>query len=253
VGSSTAAQPVRVLRVIPESARLLIRHFVPLALLGVVVFVPVGLVEALSVDVADFEGFTGLSAVVASVAAILIIAIQLVGEVVYSGMVTRSVVDERRGEVHQVGEVLRTLPYLRMIAADILFVLAVAFGLVLVIVPGVLALVWFALVGPVIEVERTRVIAAFRRSRALIAGHFWRVGTLVVVVAVASAYLGELLQVGLSGAIGDSFAAEWAAGTLAGLVSAPLFALPIVVLYLALAEAPSAAPVAVATAVDRAT
>jgi hypothetical protein len=253
VGSSTAAQPVRLHRVIPESARLLIHHLVPLTLLGLVVFVPVGLVEALSVGVADFEGFKGLSAVVAAAAAVLVIAIQLIGEVVYSGMITRSVVDERRGDRHSLGEVLRTLPYLRMMAADVLFVLAVVFGLVLVVVPGVLALVWFALVGPVIEVERTGVLGAFRRSRALIAGHFWRAGTIIVVVSLASAYLGELIQVRLSAAIGDSFGAEWAGGTVAGLVSAPLFAFPIVVLYLALAEAPSAAPVAVSTAVDRPT
>lgn len=229
------AEKVRLRGVLPECARLTARGFVPLLLLGVVVFIPVGLVEAIGVDVSDFEGFSGLSAVAAVTGAVLVIGIQLVGEVIYSGMVTRSVVDERRGERHLVREILRTLPYVRLIVADVAFVLVVLIGFILLIVPGVVALVWFALVGPVIEVERLPVVAAFRRSRALIVHRFWRAGTIIVVVTLLSDYLGELIQTQLSGALGDSFWAEWLSGMVSGVVTAPIFALPIVVIYLTLA------------------
>jgi hypothetical protein len=242
VGPAARAERVHLMRVIPEAARILIRGFVPLLLLGIVLFVPLGLLEALGVELSNFEGLHALSTVPAVVVWLLIAGVLLIGEVIYSGMVTRSVVDERRGESHSVRHVLSSLPYLRLVLADVLFVIAVLVGVLLLVIPGLLALAWFALVGPVIEVERRGIRAAFRRSRALVVHHFWRVAIIVLTITLASDYAGEWIQVHASAALGNSFGAEWAAATLAGMGAAPLFALPIAVLYLELAGAPSAEP-----------
>ncbi len=54
-------------------------------------------------------------------------------------------------------------------------------GFVLVVVPGVLVLTWWAIAPVVLVRERARAFAALGRSRALVRGHFWHVlGTLVL-------------------------------------------------------------------------
>jgi hypothetical protein len=228
----------RLRRVISESARLYVSNFGALLLLGLVVFVPVGLFEAVGISRSDVEGYSGASVGVVVAITFVFAYLALLGEVLYSGMVTRAVVDERRGQRHAVHEVLRSLPVGRLILADVLLVVIVALGLLALVIPGAILLTWFILVAPVIEVERRGVIAAFRRSRALIGGLFWRALPLVLVIAVGTELLAEWIQVGLSAALGDSFGAEWAGSTISGLVTAPLFALPIVVLYLELSEPP---------------
>jgi len=225
-------------RVISESARLYVSNFSALLLLGLVVFVPVGLFEAVGATAADVDGYSGASVGVIVAITFVFAYLALLGEVLYSGMVTRAVVDDRRGESHGVREVLRSLPVGRLILADVLLVVIVALGLLALVIPGVVFLTWFILVAPVIEVERLGIRAAFRRSRALIRGLFWRALPLVFVIAVVTEVLGDSIQITLSTVLGDSFGAEWAGATVSGLVTAPLFALPVVVLYLDLAEPP---------------
>jgi hypothetical protein len=112
--------------------------------------------------------------------------------------------------------------------------------LLLLIVPGLVLVGWFGLVGPVIEVERSRLLASFRRSRELIRRRRWRAGGLIVVAAVASQILGESLQTAISDALGNSTVAESAAAAASGLLTAPLFALPVAMLYVELAGPPPA-------------
>jgi hypothetical protein len=222
--------------VITESARIYVRGFGALLLLGLVVFVPVGLFEAVAVSRSDVDGYSGAGVAIVVVISFVFAYLALLGEVLYSGMVTRAVVDRRRGERHAVHEVLRSLPVGRLILADVLLVVVTALGLLLLVIPGVVLLTWFILVAPVIEVERRKVFAAFRRSRELIGGLFWRALPLVLLIAVGTEFIGEWIQVGLSALLGDSFGADWAGATISGLVTAPLFALPVVVLYLELRE-----------------
>ena len=53
--------------------------------------------------------------------------------------------------------------------------LVVAVGLVLLIVPGLIALTFFAVVGPAVVAENPGIRGAFRRSRQLVHGNAWRV------------------------------------------------------------------------------
>jgi hypothetical protein len=53
--------------------------------------------------------------------------------------------------------------------------LLVAVGLVLLIVPGLIALTFFAVVGPAVVAENPGIRGAFRRSRQLVRGNAWRV------------------------------------------------------------------------------
>jgi hypothetical protein len=200
----------------------------------VVIFIPVGLFEVLGeelqeqVSEADFE-VGRLIAV--SVSAFVLGAGALLGDVLYAGVVAAIVVDEREGARRTLGEVLTHIPILRLLGADLLLGLLVVVGLLLLVVPGLVVLSWFALVAPVIEVERSGVRAAFRRSRALVRGHFWLVFWIVVPVVVLSEMISVLIQSGTLWWLGDGFFGEWAGGVISNVLTAPLFALAVVVLF----------------------
>jgi len=62
--------------------------------------------------------------------------------------------------------------------------LVVAVGLLLLIVPGFIALAFFAVVGPAVVAENPGIRGAFRRSRQLVRGNFWRVFAVMISLEV---------------------------------------------------------------------
>ena len=84
----------------------------------------------------DVDGFHGPPVATVSIATVLLAGAELVGEILHSGIVTRTALDDRIGELHQIGEIARTLPCGRLIAADLVLVAAVILGLALLVVPG---------------------------------------------------------------------------------------------------------------------
>jgi hypothetical protein len=115
--------------------------------------------------------------------------VSLLGPVFLSGFLGRLVgeaEDDKEGTT-SVRRVLRTLPWGRLVLADVLVVLLVVIGLAALVIPGLAAINLFAVVGPVIEIENRPVIAALRRSAHLVRQHFWAVALLVTLpLAVAS-------------------------------------------------------------------
>ena len=81
-------------------------------------------------------------------------------------------------------QVLRELPWTRLIVADALLAAATQVGLLLFVVPGLLLFTLFALVGPLIIVEGHGTRPAFRRSRSLVWRHFLLVAGLVTLPAM---------------------------------------------------------------------
>jgi hypothetical protein len=112
--------------------------------------------------------------------------VSLLGAVFLAGFLSRLVSTEHGAAQARLGQVLRSLPWAALIAADLLTALIVVLGLVLLIIPGLIALNLLAVVGPVIEIEDRRAWAGLRRSAQLVRPHFWKValiGTLPVLVA----------------------------------------------------------------------
>jgi len=77
-------------------------------------------------------------------------------------------------------------PYIWPVAAaSILAGIAITIGLILIIVPGLWLITIWAVIIPVIVIERTGALASFGRSRQLVRGHGWHVfGTLVLVFVI---------------------------------------------------------------------
>jgi hypothetical protein len=92
----------------------------------------------------------------------------------------RVVGEEERGHPRQpLRQILRTLPYGRLIAVDLLLVLGTAVLSFALLVPGIVFFTFYSLVGPAVVMEDRKVLSAFRRSARLVRGHFWLVFLLV--------------------------------------------------------------------------
>ena len=78
------------------------------------------------------------------------------------------------------------LPFIAAVAgASILAGIAITIGLLLLIVPGLFLITIWAVIVPVIIIERSGALASFGRSRQLVRGHGWHVfGTLVLVYII---------------------------------------------------------------------
>ena len=81
--------------------------------------------------------------------------------------------------------------------------LAVAVGLVLFVVPGLVALTFLSVVGPVVVAERSGVRGGFRRSIQLVRGSGWRVLAVMLGIEVLAALVGIAVGLILS-ALGET-------------------------------------------------
>ncbi len=219
-------------------------HRRTLLLAAVVIFVPIGFLEALDDELQkpleDPEVGDPVDLVAIGGAALVHAAGALLGEVIYTGVVAAVVTNVRHRRERPLAEALRRLPVWRLVAVDLLYAAVVVGGLLLLIVPGVVFLVWFALVAPAVEIEHLGVRAAFRRSREVVRGHFWLVFGLVIPILVVEDVLVSLASSGSIWAFGETFAGHWVSATLVNVIAAPLFALAVVVLFFELRQSSKA-------------
>lgn len=146
-----------------------------------VIVVPVTLLQAILLDVADHATDSGtiLTMGLLSVAAT---AISALSTVFYAGALDLLVHAREHGESPPtVAEVARRLPLGRLFWASWLYFLAIVVGLLLLVIPGFVVVVLFGLVGPLIVMEDLRILRAFRRSAALAGRWFWRSVILLLV------------------------------------------------------------------------
>ncbi len=210
-----------------------------LLLLAAIVFLPLGLLDAISatldVDSLDLDSGVKIAALVAAVSAL--VATSLIGEVFYSGAVAISLTHPAHERPPSLREIAGHVDYGRLIAVDLIYVLIVVIGLLLFFVPGALAFVWLGLAGPVVEIEKRSVRGAFRRSVELVRHKFWIVFLVLVPIELVGDVVGELLGNGVHALLGHSFVATWLADTVANIFLAPIFAVAAVLLTLDLIAA----------------
>jgi hypothetical protein len=102
--------------------------------------------------------------------------VSILGTVLLSGFVCGVVGATQHGRGRRTfADIVRSMPWRRLVTADILVTLTVIIGLVLLVLPGLAALTYLAVVGPVIEIEHRQVLSALRRSVHLVRQHVWLV------------------------------------------------------------------------------
>jgi len=121
-----------------------------------------------------------------------------------------------------------------LLGASLLYGIGVVAGFLLLIVPGLIAVARWALVVPLVMIERLGVREAFGRSSQLVRGRTGRVLLLVIVVNVITSLVGVAVTVALG--FLPAFAAIWLGGTIAGAVAVPYEAHVLTVLYYRLTE-----------------
>jgi hypothetical protein len=113
---------------------------------------------------------------------LLVAGVATFGTTFFAGLLDRIVGEEERGHPRRsLREVIRTLPYWRLIGADVLLSLGAVVALLLLVVPGLIFYTFFSLVGPAVVMEDRGVFDGFRRSMRLVRGHFWLTLLLVTV------------------------------------------------------------------------
>jgi hypothetical protein len=207
------------------------RQFRALIGTALAIFVPVGVL-------------TGVLAAVGGVALIpVIVAIALIGQALYTGTVVEAVADMRDGRRDfSIGALLRAAAPLALglLGAGLLYAVVVLVGLVLLVVPGLVFLTWFALFAPAMVVERRAVLDSFSRSRELVRGNGWRVFGVIVVAVIIRGVVQSLFQrVGIG--IGD----DWGLAILSivsQVLTAPVLALAVSVVYFDLRDIEQGVP-----------
>ena len=151
--------------------------------------------------------------------------------ILYQGMVVKLVQDlqENRRD-HSIRDLLRSVEpvLLPLIGVSILAGLGIAIGFVLFIIPGLILLVIWSVVAPVMVLERPGVFATFGRSRELVRGNGWAVFRVILIVGFAVILVSLLVGVASVslGSIGRGLV-QWAVNS----AIAPVSALSASVLY----------------------
>jgi hypothetical protein len=156
----------------------------------------------------------------------------------YQGMVV-GVVRDVQGDTarHSVGELLSSVgPVLpTLLVTAVLYGIGVGVGFLLFIVPGCILLTIWAVIAPVIVIERAGISAAFTRSQNLVKGFGWPVfGTVISATLIAA--VATLILTGIAEAIAGGPILRIVFGTLASTLTAPIGGLVAAVLYYRLLE-----------------
>jgi hypothetical protein len=205
-----------------------------LLLLAAIVFVPVGLLDALTFH-ADLESLDlehGLQLLAAIAATSVITITALLGEVFYAGAVAVSLTHPEHGQAPPLREIAGRLNYGRLIAIDLVYGLVVTIGLVLLVAPGVAAFVWLGLAGPIVEIENRGVRGAFARSLQLIRHRFWTVLLVLVPIEIAGDAIVSAVADAVHGLLGHTLLATWLADAAGNILFTPFFAIAAVLLTL---------------------
>jgi hypothetical protein len=165
---------------------------------------------------------------------VLAAIVGLVVGVFYQGMVVNLVADVQDGRRdHSLGELFKSVSpvVLPLIGLAIIAGIAIAIGFVLIIIPGLILLTWWAVAPPALVIERAGVFGSLGRSRELVRGNGWNVfGTILLVLLINIAV--NIVAAIIGSGLGDAGrgVVDWIAATL----TAPIVALTSSVLYFAL-------------------
>lgn len=212
--------------------RTYIRWAPSLLALAVVVFIPLGLVHALTVqaEIGSLGFSSGLKLAAIVGATLALAATGLVGEVFYTGAVAISLTHPRDGQPPSLRQIAGMVNYGPLIAIDLIYGALVAIGLIAFLVPGVLAFVWLGLSAPVVEIEHRGIRAAFRRSLQLVRGKALVVAFVLIPIELLGDSLTDLVTGLAHDAFGGSLLAEWGADVLTNIAFTPFYAVAAVLL-----------------------
>lgn len=226
------AQPVVPAVVVGRALQIFREHFA--------VLFPVALIFALIQAMATFAARDSGAAVLAS-------ALSLVLATFFQGMVVGFVRDVEAGlppgTEPSVGALFRAVSPVAgpLLLVSLLAGIGIGIGFLLLIVPGLILLTIWAVVAPVVVLERTGVLESFGRSRALVRGNgwpvFWTLLQLFLLLLVAA--IVAVLATAGAGDVAGAFVQ-----VVTGALASTVVVLGTATLYFRLLEAEATPPIA---------
>jgi hypothetical protein len=122
-----------------------------------------------------------------------------------------------------------------IVVAGLLAGLGVFFGLLLLIVPGLILMTWWVLIIPVVVLERMPAGSAFSRSRELVRGYGWKVFGVIVLTILLLLAFEIVLSIVLS-PLAD-WLQSFVSNIVSGALTTPFIALMWTLLYFRLLQA----------------
>ena len=213
------------------------QEFRLLIAIGILIGIPIGLVDALldNIEIADASLAEAASATGATLAGF---AFVLFAGQIYEGIAGRvaAEIELGRGRPVELLALLRSMPRGRLVIANLLYVAGTIVGLVLLVVPGVVFFTIYASVITLISLEGRRIGEAFKRSRKLVRGNFWRVLLIVGLAYLVASELDTGLGALAAETVGGSFVADWIVAAIATALLTPIAAATAVLVTLRLIE-----------------
>lgn len=204
--------------------------------LAAILLVPLDVLDSVAERGIESLGADGwLESVLMATVTGAISSTSLLGQVFLAGAIGLSLTHSKNGKPPSVRWMVGHIRFVKLIVVDFLYVIAVLVGLVLLIVPGLLALFFFSLVGPVIELEDRNFRGAFARSFRLVASDFWLVAWVLATAQLIGYLIGEGVAWLTRFILGQTTVVDGLAKGASDVVLDPLFAIAIALLTMRLA------------------
>ncbi len=233
--SATSGSPVALRAVLGDALRFWRLHFWYLTSIAALLWLPLAVLEltgvahGIQIDTDHFH----LGDVAVNVLVVLVFEL-LVAEVLAAASEKIVASDLHGAAPPRPREFLRTVPWISLVGATIVYEVGVGVGLLFFVLPGFVLAVWGVVTGPVVVAEGVRAFHAPRRSRQLVRGSFRPVAIFVFAAFVLSEAISSA-----AGALLELLPHTWAEPTgeyVVHVVTSPLFGMATAVLYYALVE-----------------